>query len=113
MQTRQSAEDQIALREWKGQMHQAIADDPDSDITDLVPALARLLGWLSEGEKCEQKGMRVVAMLYVVRPDFLKEKSLGRMSATSKENLSKLVVDFRLTFGWRESGHQAAKRSQL
>jgi hypothetical protein len=33
--------------------------DSDSDLTALVPALARLLGWLAEGKTSEQRGMRV------------------------------------------------------
>jgi hypothetical protein len=102
-------QDRLAVQEFRDLQNQAEID-PDSDLTDLVPALSRLLGWLNEGERCEQKGMRVVAMLVCVRPDFIQEKSLGQMSPTSKQNLSKLVVDFRSTFGWRASTHQAAKR---
>ena len=96
---------------WQAAQNQPENADPDSDLTDLIPALSRLLAWLSEGKECEQKGMRVVAMLSVVRPDFLHEKSLKYMSNTSKQNLSKLCVDFRQTFGWRASAQQvAAKR---
>jgi hypothetical protein len=43
--------------------------DPDSDLTDLIPALSRLIGWLNEGKTCEQAGMRVKAFTFVVRPD--------------------------------------------
>lgn len=111
MQSRLTAEDQLALSEWRGAMHQAFDDDPDSDLTDLVPALSRLLGWLSEPETCERRGMRVTAMNECVRPDFNQGRSLGRMSKTSKQNLSKLMTDFRKTFNLRESAHQAAKRS--
>jgi len=101
-------EAQLAMQEWRDLQNRP-ETDPDSDLTDLVPALSRLLGWLNEGDTCERKGMRFVAMLVCVRPDFIEARSLGQMSPTSKQNLSKLVVDFRSTFGWRASAHQAAK----
>jgi hypothetical protein len=103
-------EDRLSLLAWQDARNLEEID-PDSDITNLVPVMGRLLGWLNEGEKCEQKGMRVIAMLVVVRPDFIEAKSLGKMSPTSKQNLSKLCVDFRATFGWRPSAHQVAKEA--
>jgi hypothetical protein len=108
----EAVEARLAMEAYRDLQNQPECDS-DSDLTDLVPALGRLLGWLNEGEKCEQKGMRVVAMLIVVRPDFIQQKSLSEMSPTSKQNLSKLVVDFRSTFGWRPSAHQIAKNSKV
>src|ERR1700674_5708386 len=54
--------------------------DPDSDLTALVPACGRLLGWQAEGQTAEQRGDRVTAMLYCVRPDFVEGRSLRFMS---------------------------------
>jgi hypothetical protein len=77
--------DARSLADWKAMQNQA-ENDPDSNLTDLIPALGRLLGWLNEGEKCEQKDMRVVAMPVCVRPDFIQEKSPVQMSPTSIQN---------------------------
>jgi hypothetical protein len=97
-----------SLADW--QDSQNLESDPDSDLSDLIPKVSRLLGWLAEGRTAEQRGDRVTAMLFVVRPDFIEGRSLKFMSSSSKQNLSKLIVDFRATFGWRESAHQIARR---
>jgi hypothetical protein len=73
----------------------------------MAPVLSRLLGWLNDGATCDQIGMRFTAMLVCIRPDFVEAESLKRMSPKSKQNLSELIADFRLTFGWqRGSLHQ-------
>src|ERR1700730_1643316 len=99
-------EAQLALESWRDATNREEID-PDADLTNLIPALSRLLGWLGEGETCERRGMRVTVLLEVGRPDFNHGKSLGQMSPTSKQNLSKLMTDFRLTFGWRQCAHPA------
>jgi hypothetical protein len=58
-----------SLADWQDSQNR-IESDPDSDLTDLVPKVSRLLGWLAEGGTAEQRGDRVTAMLFVVRPDF-------------------------------------------
>lgn len=103
-------ETQLSLLAWRDTTNREEFDS-DADITSLIPAIARLIGWLCEPETCERRGMRVTALAEVVRPDFNGGKSLGRMSKTSKQNLSKLMTDFRTTFNLRESAHQIAKRS--
>jgi hypothetical protein len=45
-----------------------------------------------------------------LRPDLNGGKSLAELSPTTKQNLSKICVDFRQTFGWKPSAHQIAKR---
>jgi hypothetical protein len=93
-------EERLAMESWRDVQNQTDID-PDSDLTDLVPALGRLLGWLAEGDTCERRGMRVLAVLVVVRPDFIEEKSLGQMSRGSKRLFDELVNDFRSTFTLR------------
>jgi hypothetical protein len=101
-----------SLADWQDSQKR-IESDPDSDLSDLVPKVSRLLGWLAEGGTAEQRGDRVTAMLFCIRPDFVEGRSLKFMSNSSKQNLSKLVVDFRATFGLRQSAHQAAKNSKV
>ena len=110
MHNQPSAEIQLSLLAWRDATNQA-EFDPDANLADLVPVISRLIGWLCEAETCERRGLRVTALAEVIRPDFNGGKSLGRMSKTSKQNLSKLMTDFRVTFNLRESAHQAAKRS--
>jgi hypothetical protein len=90
-------ESKNALQNWRDSQ----ADNDPANHSDLVPALGRLLGWLAEGEKCEQKGMRVLVLLVCVRPDFIEEKCLGQMSRASKRLFDDLVNDFRSTFTLR------------
>jgi hypothetical protein len=104
--------DDQSLSAWRDTTNRAEID-PDSDLTDLVPVLSRLLGWLCEPETCERRGMRVTALVQVVRPDLNGGRSLGKLSPTSKQNFSKLVVDFRSTFGFRASAHQIAKNGKV
>jgi hypothetical protein len=104
-------EDRQAMENWRDlQNWPENENDPDSDLTDLIPALARLLGWLSEAGTIERLGLRTAVLLNTVRPDLLPKLSLAEMSGTTRQNVSKLTVSFRATFGLRESAHQAAKR---
>lgn len=105
-------EERLAMESWRDATNQAEID-PDSDLTALVPALSRLLGWLCEPETCERRGMRLTALVQVVRPDLNGGKSLGQISPTSKQNISKLMVDFRATFCYRPSAHQVAKNGNV
>ena len=100
-----SVQSGIDLQNWKDAENRPEAD-PDSRLTNLVPALSRVLGWLNDGKSCEQAGMRVKAMLFVVRPDFLDGRSLGRLSPTSKRILDDLVADFQATFVVKSDGEQ-------
>jgi hypothetical protein len=107
-------EERLAMESWRDvQNRPENESDPDSDLTDLVPVLSRLLGWLCEPETCERRGMRLTALVQVVRPDLNGGKSLGQLSPTSKQNFSKLCVDFRETFGFRASAHQVAKNGKV
>jgi hypothetical protein len=100
-----------SLADWEATQNRPEPEsDPDSNLTDLVPAISRLIAWLCEPETCERRGMRITAMVEVVRPDLNHGKSLAQLSPTSKQNLSKLCVDFRQTFGWQPSSHQIARR---
>jgi hypothetical protein len=99
------AEAQLAVQAWRDQTKQAEID-PNSRLSDLAPALARLIGWLCEPETCERRGMRITAFAEVVRPDFNGEKSLAALSHTSKRNLDKLITDFRQTFRTSDSGKE-------
>jgi hypothetical protein len=89
-----------------------IEPDPDSDLCDLVPKITRLIGWMAEGKTYDQMGMRVVAMLKVVRPDFLNGQSLDELTPTTRQNVNRLMVDFRSTFGYHDTPHQRAKLCQ-
>jgi hypothetical protein len=102
----------IDLQSWRDETKRKEID-PDSDITNLVPALARVLGWLADAGTIERLGLRAAVLLNVVRPDLLPNTSLSEMSATSRQNVSKLTVSFRATFGFRDSAHQIAKRSKV
>jgi hypothetical protein len=93
----EKAEDSLSLQNWRDSQ----ADMDPANHSDLVPVLNRLLGWLAEGEKCEQKGMRVLVLLVCVRPDFIEEKSFGQMSRASKRFFDELVNDFQSTFTLR------------
>jgi hypothetical protein len=105
-------ENRLAVQEWRDLQNQPENEsDPDSDITDLVPALSRVLGWLADASTIERLGLRTAVLLNVIRPDLLPEISLAEMSGTTRQNVSKLVVSFRETFGLRESINQRAKRS--
>jgi len=86
-----------------------IEPDQDNDLSDLVPKVSRLFGWISEGRTCEQIGMRATAMLFVCRPDYLDGRSLEKLTTRTRQNLDHLVVDFRSTFAYRETPHQRAK----
>jgi hypothetical protein len=93
----EKAEENLSLQNWRDSQ---VEIDPSSH-SDLVPALSRLLGWLAEPETCERRGMRITALLVVVRPDFIEEKSLGQMSRGSKRLFDEVVNDFRSTFTFR------------
>jgi hypothetical protein len=99
----------IDLQSWRDATNREEID-PDSDISELVPALARVLGWLADGKTIERLGLRTAVLINIVRPDLLPPTSLAEMSATSRQNVSKLTVSFRATFGLRESTQQIAKR---
>ena len=101
---------QLDVQAWRDAKNQEEID-PDSDLTELVPALSRVLGWLADAKTIERLGLRTAVLLNVVRPDLLPATSLAEMSGTSRQNVSKLVVSFRATFGLRESINQIAKRS--
>jgi len=102
--------DRLALQSWRDTTNRPEELDPDSDITDLVPALSRVLGWLSDAKTIERLGLRTAVLISIVRPDLLPETSLSELSGTSRQNVSKLTVSFRATFGLRESTNQIAKR---
>ncbi len=52
-------ENEIAIRRWRDLQ----ADADPTNHADLTPALIRLLGWLNEGENCEEKGMRMTLLV--------------------------------------------------
>jgi hypothetical protein len=101
----EKAEGSLALQSWRDSQ----AEIDPAHHSDLIPALSRLLGWLAEGEKCEQKGMRVIALLVCVRPDFMEQKSLRGMSRASKQIFDALVNDFKRSFHWQQAAHQNGK----
>jgi hypothetical protein len=106
-------EAQLAIQEWRDAQNRAEID-PDSDLTALMPAISRFVGWLCEPETVERRGLRVCALEECVRPDLNSGRSLGQTSAgTSKQNLSKLMTDCRSTFHLRPSAHQAAKGAKV
>ena len=107
-------ENRLAVQEWRDLQNQPENEnDSDSDLTDLVPALSRLFGWLSQADTIQRLGLRTGVMLNVIRPDLLPETSLAEMSGTTRQNVSKLTVSFRATFGLRESANQITKRSKV
>ena len=76
-------EERLAMEEWRDlQNRPENENDPDSDLTELVPALSRLLGWLSEAATIERLGLRTAVLLNIVRPDLLPKTSLAEMSGT-------------------------------
>ena len=104
-----SVQSRIDLENWRDSENRSESDQ-DSRLSNLIPPLGRLLGWLNEGKTCEQKGMRFTAMLVCVRPDFIEEQSLKFMPPKSQRSLSELIADFRLTFGWREPVNRIGER---
>ena len=90
------------MESWRDLQHRPNENGSDSDITDLVPALSRLLGWLSEAGTIDRLGLRTAVLLNIVRSDLLPNVSLAEMSGTTRQNVSKLTVSFRATFGLRE-----------
>jgi hypothetical protein len=102
--------DARSLSDWQDSQNRPEPNFEAVDITDLADKLNRVLAWLAEADTAERMGMRTAILLYCVRPDFLPETSLRLMSQTSKQNLSKLVTDFKGTFNLRPSVNQAAKR---
>ena len=105
-----SSWDARSLSDWQDLRKQPETELETTDITELADKLNRVIAWLSEGDSIERMGMRCAIFIYIVRPDFLAETSLRLMSKTTKQNLSKLVVDFRQTFNLRPSVNQAAKQ---
>jgi hypothetical protein len=101
--------DAASLADWQDSKNRAESDSEKTDISELADALTRVLAWLSEGDTTERLGMRCAIFIYCTRPDFLPETSLRALSGTTKQNLSKLVVDFKATFNLRPSVNQAAK----
>jgi len=106
----ESVEARLAVQAWRDAQNRPENDDSDSDITNLVPSLARLLVWLSDATTVERIGMRTMVLIHIVRPDLLPATSIAELSGTSRQNISKLTVSFRATFGLRESTNQVAKR---
>jgi hypothetical protein len=102
-------EERLAMETWRDVQNRPESDS-DSDLSDLVPKVSRLLGWLSEATTIERMGLRTAVLLYCTRPDLLETSSLEQMSATSRQNVSKLVVSFRATFNLRPAINQIAKR---
>jgi hypothetical protein len=93
----EKAEESLALQLWRDSQ----AEIDPAHHSDLIPALNRLLGWLAEGKRCEQKGMRVVVLLVCVRPDFIEEQSLRQMSRASRQIFEALVLDFQKNFSFK------------
>ena len=89
--------DARSLADWQATQNQPEPDLETTDITELADKLTRVLGWLSEGDTIERLGMRCAILLYCVRPDFLPEQSLHLISGTTKQNLSKMVTDFKVS----------------
>jgi hypothetical protein len=58
-------EEKLALEAWRDVQNRP-ESDPDSDLTALVPPLARLLGWLAEGKSSEQRGMPTMERVVIV-----------------------------------------------
>jgi hypothetical protein len=101
--------DSASLANWQDSQRRLEPDSETTDITDLADRLTRVLAWLAEAETIERLGMRTAILLYCVRPDFLPEQSLRLISGTTKQNLSKMVTDFKGTFSLRPSVNQVAK----
>jgi hypothetical protein len=101
-------QNELDLANWRNSENR-LESDHDSALSDLAPAVSRLLGWLNDGKSCDQIGMRVKAMIFVVRPDFLDARSLTRLSPGSKRIFGDLVADFRGTFVVKSDGARIAK----
>jgi hypothetical protein len=87
--------------------------DSDSDLSALVAPLSRLLGCIAEGRDTRQLGLRVGVVLYSLRADLIGGRTLREISGgTTRQNTSKLLIDFRATFHLKPSPQQVAKRSK-
>jgi hypothetical protein len=100
---------QLDVQSWRDATNREEID-PDSDLTDLAVVLSRVFGWLADGKTLDRIGLRTAVLINLTRPDLLPATSLAEMSGTSRQNVSKLTVSFRATFGLRESTKQIAKK---
>lgn len=77
---------------------------PESELLILADGLGRLLDWVCQTGKPSIVGKRTLVVAYLLRPDMVQcgsEAELARGLGVSRADVSKLVNDFRDTFGVR------------
>ena len=99
--------------DWLGNVNErgAYADPLDeieppaeSELVILADGLGRLLDWMCHTGKPTIVGKRTLVVAYLLRPDMVacsSEAELARGLGVSRADVSKLVNDFRATFGVR------------
>ncbi len=93
------------------------------DLADDTGAAGLFLEWLSRGTSLSQWGQRVLAAIYVLRPQLVGAPTLAAIGAhnnKTRQAVDKLVQDFRDTFGGVKSramrpdeNRKRCKRAQL
>jgi len=68
----------------------------------LFEAFSRIFTWACDAHTLEERGVRTSVVLFIVRPDLLKEQTLeelGESTGRSFQAIFKLAEDFRLATG--------------
>jgi len=67
-----------------------------------LEAVCRLLIWMADEPKLEDRGLRTSVALYCVRPDLIDSDTMARIgdqSGRTKQHIHKLTKSFRKTTG--------------
>jgi len=66
-------------------------------------AMCKLLIWMADADRLEDRGLRTSVALYCIRPDLIDGKTLGvigYISGQTRQQIHKLAEDFRFRIGY-------------
>ena len=99
--------------------HHPVDDmEPDTSVApeEIAEAFGRVLEWASRANSLVAMGQRMYVMLYALRPALIEGMTLeqiGKQNATTRQNIDKLVCDFRDTFGGIRSGNDRGESARV
>lgn len=76
----------------------------ETSIQRTCEVLSKTFGWVADGGKIEQKGLRASVVLFCIREDLINPSALeeiAELAGFSQPIVDGLITDFCRTVGWR------------